>query len=157
MLFRDLKQGCFAYLIHNEKDNLRVEQVKVVSVGVPYFDQQGVSPVQKVVDFTIARDKGNETYKIPETLSTTCAGTTILFADRDGFLTELETLKNQSEDIINSIEYHKRRKEVIEKALSDYNPTFKEKKDLEDRLNKMENSMSNIEKILQSFVHTNNE
>ena len=50
MLFKDLKQGCFAYLIHNEKYNLRVEQVKVVSVGVPYFDQQGVSPRCKVTN-----------------------------------------------------------------------------------------------------------
>ena len=50
MLFKDLKQGCFAYLIHNEKYNLRVEQVKVVSVGVPYFDQQGVSPRFKVTN-----------------------------------------------------------------------------------------------------------
>lgn len=147
MLFKELKQGNFAYIINNSKEQLSVEKVKVISVGAPYFDN-GVGAVQKVVDFTISRGNGNETYKIPETLSTTQAGTTILFADRDSFLNELEAMKNQSDDVINSIDYHRARKATLEKALAEYNPTFKEKREMEDRLSKMESTINRIEELL---------
>lgn len=149
MLFKELKAGNYAYLINNDRERLAVEQVKVVSVSSPYFDTQGAGAVQKVIDLRIAHEGKEETYKIPEILSTTQAGTTVLFADRDSFLNELEAMRNQSEDIIQSVEYHKQRKTTIEQALSEYNPTYKEKKDMEDRLGKIENAIAGIEQLLR--------
>ncbi len=149
MLFKELKAGNYAYLIQNDRERLAVEQAKVLSVGVPYFDAQGSNPVQKVIDFCISHNGKEETYKIPEILSTTQAGTTILFADRDSFLNELEAMRNQSEDIIQSVEYHRQRKTTIEQALAEYNPAYKEKKDMEDRLGKIENAIAGIEQLLR--------
>lgn len=157
MAFKDIKQGYSVYIL--DKQNMTITEGKVITVGFPHVDmnnkpQTGVS--QMVVDVTIESSQKTATYSIPENLSITYAGDIVLSVDKQSLSYEVQSMKTQAEKIIESVP---KQKEIVEKAnvlLSELNPEYKEKKENEQRFNRIEDSINKLESTVANFINSFN-
>lgn len=149
MMFKDIKQNYNVHIL--DKEHVKYMKGKVISVSFPrMMMMQGGA--QQVVDVTIDCDGKIATYSIPEHLSVTYAGNYVLSTTVEHLAEEVESMKHTAEQIINSID---KQKEIVEKSshlLTELNPSFKEKKDIEDRFNKIETNMTEMKNMLSSFI-----
>lgn len=152
MLFKELKPGQLVYVIE-PTDQFKAYSSKVLEVSSPYFDaQQSNVSLQRVVDVTLECNGTKEVYKIPETLSTTKAGSKIMFSNRDAFLAELESMKLQSKELLDHIDYHRELINSIDKAIADYDPQFRDKKETDQRLDRMEHNINELSSLVKQFL-----
>lgn len=152
MLFKDLKQN---YPVHIfDKQNVEYIQGKVTSVSLPRMQMPNMNSLNNsmVVDITIDAGGRSATYTIPEGLSVTYAGNLVLSVEVDGVLKEIEAMKNTAEQVLNSVEKQKEIKKKTCELLVELNPVYKEKKDTEERFNKIETSVSEMKNMLSSFI-----
>lgn len=149
MMFKDIKQNYHVHIL--DKNDVKYMEGKVISASFPHMmmTQNGT---QSVVDVTIECEGKTATYSIPEHLSVTYAGNLVLSTTKENIAKEVESMKHTAEQIIDSVD---KQKEIIEKTsnlLIDLNPSFKEKKDIEDRFNKIETNMTEMKNMLSSFI-----
>lgn len=154
MLFKDLKQN---YPVHIfDKQNVEYIQGKVTSVSLPRMQMPSMNMNSlnnsMVVDITIDAGGRSATYTIPEGLSVTYAGNLVLSVEVDGVVKEIEAMKNTAEQVLNSVEKQKEIKKKTCELLVELNPVYKEKKDTEERFNKIETSVSEMKNMLSSFI-----
>ena len=139
------------------KQNMTISDSKVISVSFPHMDMNNkpqLGQSQMVVDVTIESEGKTATYTIPENLSVTYAGDIVLSTDKQGLLCEIEAMKNSAEKVLESVP---RQREIIDKAttlLADLNPIYKEKKQNEERFNKMETSINKLEQTVTNFINS---
>lgn len=154
MLFKDLKQN---YPVHIfDKQNVEYIQGKVTSVSLPRMQMPSMNMNSlnnsMVVDITIDAGGRSATYTIPEGLSVTYAGNLVLSVEVDGVVKEIEAMNNTAEQVLNSVERQKEIKKKTCELLVELNPVYKEKKDTEERFNKIETSVSEMKNMLSSFI-----
>ena len=155
MAFKDVKQSYSVYILN--KQNMTISDSKVISVSFPHMDMNNkpqLGQSQMVVDVTVESEGKTATYTIPENLSVTYAGDIVLSTDKQGLLCEVEAMKNSAEKVLESIP---RQREIIDKAttlLADLNPIYKEKKQNEERFNKMETSINKLEQTVTNFINS---
>lgn len=162
MFFKDIKPNYPVYIF--DKQTLEYVQGKVTSVSLPRLQQlynnNGMSPMNSgmtpntsmVVDVTIDAGGRSATYSIPENSSITYAGSLVLSTDCDGVLREIESTHNLAEQALSAVERQKEIKEKTAALLVELNPVYKEKKNTEERFNKIENSVSEMKNMLSSFI-----
>lgn len=160
MLFKDLKQGYPVFLLF-KGDGMVAETGKTVAVSQPYlppikpggYPFQGQGTTQMLVDVTVESSKGTKTYSIPETLSVTYAEGVVLSTERDGILRDVEAIKNQSAEIINSMDKHKKIVEDCDKILEEWNPQIAETRRQDQRISGLETKVESIGKMLSDFIN----
>lgn len=149
MMFKDIKQNYQVYIL--DKNTIEYKEGKVNSVSFPRM-MMTQSGTQSVIDVTIESEGKTATYSIPEHLSITYAGNIILSTTKENIAKEVESIKNSAEQILESID---RQKEIIDKStrlLTDLNPSFKEKKEVEDRFNRIETDVADMKNMLTNFI-----
>lgn len=158
LLFKDIKQNYPVYIL--DKSTMELIQGKVTQVSFPHIDSNrpsfpgNIQPM--VVDVTIAANDKSATYTIPENLSITDAGPTlVLTTEQENLVHEVEAMKSNAESIISSIPHQK---EVISKAdklLAELSPVYKDKAQYEERLKGLEDGMSDIKSMLAKMINNN--
>lgn len=150
MLFKDIKQNHIIHIL--DKEEMKYFQSKALSVSFPRMSMAQNGTTQSVVDVNIELDGKTATYSIPEHLSITYAGNLILSTDAEGLSREIEIMKNNAEQILCSVD---KQKKIVEKAsdlLVQLNPSFREKKNIEERFNKIETGMTEMKNMLSGFI-----
>lgn len=161
MFFKDIKPNYPVYIF--DKQTLEYIQGKVTSVSLPRLQQlynngvpslnSGITPnTSMVVDVTIDAGGRSATYSIPENSSITYAGNLVLSTECDGVVKEIEATHNLAEQALSMVERQKEIKEKTAALLVELNPVYKEKKNTEERFNKIENSVSEMKNMLSSFI-----
>lgn len=156
MLFKDVKQSYPIYILDNQ--NITVSNGKVLSVSFPRIDDNKNNymdfqfrPTQMVIDLTIESEGKTATYTVPENQSIARAKNLVLILDKADLISEIECLKTNAEQLIASID---KQKDILEKSsalLENLNPAFKEKKETEERFSKLESSMDDIKKLIETM------
>lgn len=151
MLFKDIKQNYPVFIL--DKQNLSLVQGKVVSVSFPRMDiNPKTGKSDTVVDVTIEANDKTATYAIPENMSVTYAGNTVLSTDKSGLVNEIEAMKSSAEQVLASVDHQK---EILEKAsslLAELNPVYRERQENEMRFNKMEESIAKLQQMMTDFI-----
>lgn len=65
----------------------------------------------------------------------------------------IESMKNQSLEIVNSVEKHKAIVDSCDKILEEWNPAFAEKKEQDKRISGLEEKVEGIGKMLSDFIN----
>lgn len=154
MLFKDLKIGYQVYILHKGED-IKVCVGKVTAVSPPRFPQtqSNFQAMQMVIDITIEEEGASKTYTTPDSLSVTYAGSDLVIAtERDGILREIETIKAHNEDELSKVAHRRMVVNQCEKILSEWNPVFKERRETEERFNKLETSMTDLKSMLSGLI-----
>ena len=151
MLFRDLKQNYPVYILN--KQELSLQQGKAVSISFPRLDLNPKSgKSEMVVDVCIELNGKTGTYTIPEGLSITYAGDLVISTDRNGLLNEIEAMRSISNQVLSSIEQHKKILSKTSELLEELNPEYKEKQETEKRFNTIEQSVNELKDMMSNFI-----
>lgn len=83
-------------------------------------------------------------------------GDQIIISDNKGAMnSEVLNLKNKSQDIINSVETHKKLLQEYDKILGTLNPEIAEKQNQKDEINSIKSQMSEMSKSMNELIQAN--
>lgn len=150
LLLKDAK-SCIIYAMEVANDKDGYEGI-VIAVGIPQPNIEG----KIVIDVTINVKDKQATYTIPEQLSVTRANNLVLATDQKDLIQELETMKTNAKLIIDSVDTQKTILQKADKLLLELNPVLKEKQQNEQRFSKIEDSLSQIAKLMEKQQETIN-
>lgn len=163
MNFSELRNNYPVYVLN--KTEMKTAQGKVINVGSPYFQQANPmqmgmppqQPTQRMVDVTIEIEGKTQTYTMSETSAVTCAQVggkeLILSTERQGITREVEVMKAQSQEVLDSVEKHKMIIGSCEKILAEWNPEYAEKKQQDQRISGLEKKVDGLGKMLADFIN----
>lgn len=147
MTFKELKQGYPVYILDKEK--LTVKQGKVINTSFPRIDTQPTGR-QMVVDITLDMNGKNAVYTMPEDSAVVYANNLVLSTDQHCLAIEVEKMKADAEKILSTMDTQKEIIDVADDLLAQLNPSFKEKRETEQRFEKIE---SRLDKLIQLMEH----
>ena len=154
-MFNTLKQNSLFYIFDkNINPNIKIGKVKNISTN-----PQNYGLANQEIDITI--DVNGDTYefkKIPANLSIVSPSKGIIISDNVEDMTkEVEVTINNSQQIIDSIDYHKSILEAKDNLLSVLNPRFAKDKEQELKLISLENKVYNILNMLSNAIQKKGE
>lgn len=158
-MFQNLRENSIVYLLH--KDNTPyIETASVVRVSAPMpkfqIPQNFGQPQEMTVDMVI-RIGGSEMtlQKLPangEISSTMVGGNVTIAASRDAMNAEVSNMKQKSQDLLNSIDYHKGVIESCDKLLMQLNPEFAEKQRQQEEISTLKIQMGEMAKNMSALM-----
>lgn len=150
-MFSNLRPNSQLYILHKDSTPY-VEVGQVVSVSQPqprYQVNNFMAPQELVVDVVVSINGNNITLqKLPANLDVADQGTTngalFISTSRDAMNSEVNTLRQKSLDIINSVDYHKKIIQDCELLLQRLNPEFAEQKQQKQEIDMLKSQMSEM-------------
>jgi hypothetical protein len=150
-MFSNLRSGSQIYILHKDATPyIEVGQVISVSQPVPRYQVTNfMAPQELVVDAVVNVNGNNVTLqKLPASLDVadqgTANGSLFISISRESMNTEIISLRQKSQDIVNSIEYHKKVIQDCEVLLQRLNPEFAEQKQQKQEIDNLKAQMSEM-------------
>lgn len=161
--FRDIQPGNTLFVL-SKGDKLTYEETAVVSVSQPRADvlqQNNQFPMQmqgirQVVDvtYTIAGKTYTDTTDINlSVLSNSQTGFPVMVStEKEYVINELKETLKQSEQVLKSVEKHKKRVKDCKTLIAEIDTEYNEKVQTENRLSKLEESSIKTNELLQQLL-----
>ena len=150
MLFRDSKSGYPIY-VFNRKD-VSLQTGKITNVSLPHFDAK-MSVTKMVVDIDVLVDGKSTSYVMDDSAEVGYVGDYVISINRDAILREIERVKNQSDEALKMIDYHRDAIGKCDKLLKDFSPEYKERLETSERMNTLENKVDKLTDALTALVN----
>ena len=150
-MFSNLRTNSQMYILHRDATPY-VEIGQVVSVSQPrprYQATNYIAPQEQVVDVVVGVNGNNITLQnLPANLDVvdqgTINGSLFISTARDAMNTEINSMRQKSLDIINSIEHHKKVIQDCELLLQRLNPEFADQKQQKQEIDMLKTQVSEI-------------
>ena len=150
-MFSNLRTNSQIYILHRDATPY-IEIGQVVSVSQPrprYQTNSYIAPQEQVVDLVVSINGNNITLQsLPANLDVadqgTINGSLFIATQRDAMNTEINSMRQKSLDIINSIEQHKKVIQDCEVLLQRLNPEFAEQKQQKQEIDMLKTQMSEM-------------
>lgn len=166
-MFQGLRQHSVLYILDKtDLPTLKIGQVVSVTNPQPKYQlhptNQFTSP-EMYVDISVkVGDDTMEFKQLPANESTTSKNGIWVSDSRDAMISEIETIKMSSINIIDSVSYNEKVIAQCDIMLKEINPQFAKDKERDDRLNGLEDKMggmettlTNIQSMLSQFLNHN--
>lgn len=156
-MFQGVRQGGLFYVLDKgENPSLRVGQVTSVSNQYQKNNQFGAMPMygaqDMVVDVCVKIGEDVMEFKqLNAALSIANSGSLVVSDSREAMCGEVEGMLHNSQQVIDSISYHKRVVECCDTMLRDLNPQFAKEKEQEEKIGALEERMGNIDDKLSKM------
>lgn len=157
-MFSDLKKGFQVHTLDtNEVPKYAIG--KVVAVSDPRYMQPTPGNYQsmqtRVVDLTVEIDGETKTYTVPESQNVAKAVGITLSTNIESIMNELNAVKRNSEEILESVDLNRRKIEACDKILEDVNPAFKQTREqdrkiagIESQVKELTNSFDDLKRLI---------
>ena len=150
-MFSNLRTNSQLYILHRDATPY-IEIGQVVSVSQPrprYQTSSYIAPQEQVVDIVVEINGNNITlHSLPANLDVadqgTINGSLFISTQRDAMNTEINSMRQKSLDIINSVEHHKKVIQDCEVLLQRLNPEFAEQKQQKQEIDMLKTQMSEM-------------
>lgn len=150
-MFSNLRTNSQLYILHRDATPY-VEIGQVVSVSQPrprYQATNYIAPQEQVVDVVVGVNGNNITLQnLPANLDVadqgTINGSLFISISRDAMNTEINSMRQKSLDIINSIDHHKKVIQDCELLLQRLNPEFAEQKQQKQEIDMLKTQVSEM-------------
>ena len=150
-MFSNLRSGSQVYILHKDSTPyIEVGQVVSVSQPIPRYQANNFMAAQELVVDVVVNVNGNNItlQKLPASLDVadqgTANGSLFISTSRESMNTEITSLRQKSQDIINSIDYHKKVVQDCEILLQRLNPEFAEQKQQKQEIDNLKAQMSEM-------------
>lgn len=157
-MFQNLRVNSTLYLLHRGSNPslecgqvVNVSPIKTIYKTVPNMPYP--QPVQ-VIDFVVNINGQNvNLQEIPANANIADDIKTgmLITGSRDEMNTEVLTMKQKSEDVLKSVEYHQNFLRVCDQMLAMLNPEFAAKQQQEQEISALKGQMSNMDKNMQEM------
>lgn len=150
-MFSNLRTNSQLYILHKEATPyIEVGQVVSVSQPQPRFPITNfMSPQELVVD-VVVKINGNDItlQKLPANLDVadqgSATGALVITTSREAMNAEVDSLRQKSLGILNSVEYHQKIVQDCEVLLQRLNPEFAEQKQQKQEIDMLKTQMSEM-------------
>lgn len=150
-MFSNLRTNSQIYILHRDT-NPYIEIGQVVSVSqsrAKYQVGNFMTPQEQVVDIVVNVNGNNITLQsLPANLDVadqgTINGSLFITTQKDAMNTEVNSMRQKSLDIINSVEQHKKVIQDCEALLQRLNPEFAEQKQQKQEIDMLKTQMSEM-------------
>ena len=162
-MFQSVRPNSQIYIFHRG-DNPRLEVGYVVNQPIPRPKYQLPAtfgqPQETVVDLVVKTNEQTYNYNnIPAQLDVADSvsnGENLIISDsKDGISSEILNLKQKSQDIANSKEYHLSLVEKYEKILMDIHPELAEKQEQKQEIDVLKSKMEEMSKSIAALMESN--
>lgn len=144
-MFKELKAGYPMYLF--DRASLAYEQAKVMNV-LPNYNVGNYGKME--VNITIQTKDGKQnTYSVSDTEQSAYAGNLLVSTSKECVINEINALRNNSDEILQNVDSHKRIVKECDKLLAELDTGFRDKKNTERRLDTLEQTMQEILKYVK--------
>lgn len=157
-MFQSLRQGNQIYILHKDaKPTLDTGTVVSVSVPMPKYSVPPIygQPQEMVVDVVVKVNNADTTYqKLPATAEIADFGSNgiVISANKDAMNAEIVSLKNKSNEAINSVEYHKGILKGCDEILASLNPEYAERQQQQAEINELKSQMEELIRMNKSLM-----
>ena len=156
-MFQALRPNNQIFILHKDTQVLDTGIVVSVSVPSPKYPMQPMfgQPQEMVVDIVAKVNNQDVTYqKMPAAQEVADFGnnTIVITDNREAMNSEIMCLKQKSEDIVNSKEYHEGLITAYDKLLVLLNPEFAEKKAQQTRIDALEARLESLMKMNEQLL-----
>lgn len=151
MLFRDSKSGYPIYIL-NRKD-VSLQTGKITNVSLPHFDTKMSSATKMVVDIDVMADGKTTSYVFDDSGEVGYVGDCVISINRDAILREIERIKNQSDEALKMIDYHRDAIGKCDKLLKEFSIEYKERLETTERMTTLENKVDKLTDALTALVN----
>lgn len=150
-MFSNLRTNSQIFILHKDT-NPYIEVGQVVSVSQPrprYQTNNFMAPQEQVVDVVVGINGNNITLQsLPANLDVadqgTINGSLFITTSRDAMNSEINSMRQKSLDIINSIDHHKKVIQDCEILLQRLNPEFAEQKQQKQEIDMLKSQVSEM-------------
>lgn len=150
-MFSNLRTNSQIYILHRDTTPyIEIGQVVSVSQPKPRFQTNNyLTPQEQVVDIVVGINGNNITLQsLPANMDVadqgTINGSLFISTSRDAMNSEINSMRQKSLDIINSIDHHKKIIQDCEVLLQRLNPEFAEQKQQKQEIDMLKTQMSEI-------------
>ncbi len=150
-MFSNLRTNSQLYILHRDATPyIEIGQVVSVSQPRPRFQTGNyITPQEQVVDIVVSISGNNITLQsLPANLDVadqgTINGSLFISTSRDAMNTEVNSMRQKSLDIINSVEAHKKTVQDCELLLQRLNPEFAEQKQQKQEIDMLKTQVSEM-------------
>lgn len=152
MGFQNLRNGNTLYILH-KTENPKIEIGKVTNVSPP-IPKYGGQFNEMVVDITADVNGSTLNFqKVPAMLNITDIGNgSVLSCNKEVINDEVRAFKQRSEDIIDSIEYHKNVITGCDSIIKVLNPEIAEKEERERETQAIKNELADLKSMFGELM-----
>lgn len=152
-MFKDVRPNQTIYVL-NRRD-VEIHEEKVATVGIPYIDTRNVGNAKMVVDVTATDGLGGQhVYVVPDGGNIAFTTDSVLSLVKENLIAEVEAICTESQRVVDSVEEHKSKLSRCKELLSELKPEIREKRELDNRLNSLESSMSELKDMMSNYIKT---
>lgn len=150
-MFSNLRTNSQLYILHRDTTPY-IEIGQVISVSQPRSRFQAnsfITPQEQIVDIVVGINGNNITLQnLPANLDVadqgTINGSLFITTSRESMNTEINSMRQKSLDIINSVDHHKKIIQDCELLLQRLNPEFAEQKQQKQEIDMLKTQMSEM-------------
>lgn len=150
-MFSNLRTNSQIYILHRDAEPyIEIGQVVTVSQPRPRYQSGSfMSAQEQVVDIVVSINGNNITLQsLPANLDVadqgTLNGSLFISTSRDAMNVEVNSMRQKSLDIINSVDRHKKTVQDCEVLLQRLNPEFAEQKQQKQEIDMLKSQMSEM-------------
>lgn len=160
-MFQSLRQNSIVYILDKNND-MSVSKGIVMNVTnpVPKYNVPSIygQPQEMVVDIMVKVDNKDVTYqKLPAQAEVADFGTNGIFItdNKEAVNAEIQNVKQNSINIIDSLDFHKSRIQQCDKLLAEMNPELAQKQQQDKEISEMREQMRLMAQSMQQLMETN--
>lgn len=157
-MFSNLRTNSQIYILHKDSTPyVEIGTVLNVSQPVPKFPVANfMQPQELVVDVTVKVNDSNITLqKLPANLDVADQGVNgnmVITTSREAMNAEVDSLRQKSLSIINSVGYHNKIVQDCEELLQRLNPEFAEQKQQKQEIDTLKQQMSSMSDLMKDLM-----
>lgn len=152
-MFSGLRTNSIFYMLDkNDKPTLKIGQVISVSNPAPKFGSIATpynANMETTVDVSAKFNGEQMVFKqLPSSLSIANSDNMVVSESRDAMIAEVEAMRRASDEVLQSVEYHKGVVKSCDGILGVLNPQIAKEKEQEAKIGQLESKVSGMESTL---------
>lgn len=133
-----------------DRKDVEVHVGKITNAPMPHFDTMAGNKM--VVDLNVEVDGTSSMFVLEEGSEVGYSGTKVIAIGKDAILREIERVKNQSEEALKMVDYHKEAVERCTQLMKEYSPEYKERTESNERMVALENKVGELTEALSVML-----
>ena len=160
-MFSTLRKGAIIYILDRANEpEVKVGYIDNVTLPRPMYPtfNPAVSlgtNMQRVVDITVRIGEEKKEFSVPSDLSIHTYGNYTISESKEAMISEVDSLLQNSKDVLNSVDKHKKAVDAYENILKTLNPVYAKEQErdstidkLTQQVNGMQSTLNRLESIL---------
>ena len=154
-MFSTLRKGASIYILdRSARPEVKVGSIDNVTMPRPMYPTYNPAVsvgtnMQTVVDITVRVGDEKKEFSVPSNLSIHTYGDYTLSENKEAMISEVDSLLQQSKDVIDSVDKHKTAIAAYEDILKSLNPVYAREQERESRIDSLSQQVGDMQSTLK--------